>query len=281
MTVSIQEYKERLKNKGLNFRVLGEWGGMNVIIEHQCRKCKHTWSIKPHWTRDMLGCPKCTGRNKNKTTADYRKELRTLNPSVRVLGEYLTAHTRLKHQCRECHHVWDAFPMNIRNGTICPKCSYKNRVIKRMGTVTKNLSRKKYRIHGKSFLLQGYEAAAVYWIHEHENIPITKIRSTKLPLFDYTFKDKGSVYLPDLIIKDETIVEVKGLYTAGLLESGGLVYNETQEDTWERIKVKAKSVLEAGYKFKLLVMDLNGKRIRLPNNWIKLSCKDTKQEIAK
>lgn len=40
---------------------------------------------------------------------------------------YINSATKLEWKCYECGHIWKATPNNIRNGTWCPQCAYKEK----------------------------------------------------------------------------------------------------------------------------------------------------------
>ncbi len=42
---------------------------------------------------------------------------------IKCLGEYINYHTKIKHQCGECGHIWNVAPTSIKSGRGCPKCA--------------------------------------------------------------------------------------------------------------------------------------------------------------
>lgn len=48
--------------------------------------------------------------------------------------EYINAHTKIAWQCEE-GHIWEATPDHIKRGMWCPKCSAKERALKRRLTI--------------------------------------------------------------------------------------------------------------------------------------------------
>jgi hypothetical protein len=115
--------------------------------------------------------------------------------------------------------------------------------------------------------LQGYEPQALAWLLENKQLKLSDIQletSGCVPVIPYKTGRRKRNYYPDMFIKRlNTIVEVKSSYTLGLLSG----------KHWRRNQLKAKACLALNYKFLLLLMDRNGKRWWLPENWYNLSRK--------
>lgn len=61
--------------------------------------------------------------NKKKTHEEYVAEVAIKNPNIEVVGEYIGAHTKIKHHCLIDDYEWDATPHNILKGRGCPMCA--------------------------------------------------------------------------------------------------------------------------------------------------------------
>lgn len=279
-TLTLAAHKRQLKDAGLKFNVLGDWSGSVTPTTYQCRKCQYTWDGVPNYVRRLAGCPKCL-KTRRKTTDEYREEIAELNPKVRVLGTYEKCNVKLEHQCVACDHKWMALPINIRRGTNCPKCSSQkksafmvNNPIKLNGT-----KRVRVRVNGKLFYVQGYEPHALRWLVNELGLSVADIRTTKVPTFDYRFDQKDRRYLPDFLVKNDIVVEVKSLFTAGLTTDTNHYYPDP-DIRWRQLVAKAKAVEKAGYRFRLLVMNRNGNRINLPVDWQRKSHKSMLKVLA-
>ena len=55
------------------------------------------------------------------TTQKYKEQIK--NRTITVLEEYKGSHTKIKHQCKVCSHIWFVTPTNIKQGTGCPSCA--------------------------------------------------------------------------------------------------------------------------------------------------------------
>jgi hypothetical protein len=115
---------------------------------------------------------------------------------------------------------------------------------------------KEFRLAGKKFRLRGYEPEAVRWLHRKLGIPVNKILTTAadgLPSISYTYKAKNRVYHPDILTKIKnrwTLIEVKSSYTAGL--------RQDKNGMFSLLRRKAQACIDAGYKFKLAVVSVQG-----------------------
>ncbi len=115
--------------------------------------------------------------------------------------------------------------------------------------------------HGKQYILQGYEPQALKYMKRFFKYrDIHGQSSGKVPAFEY-FDGRDRMYFPDFYVQSKNcIVEVKSTYT----------FCSTIA-RYRMIKAKAKAVKNAGYGFKLLVMQADGSRVKLPSDWHKLS----------
>ena len=57
------------------------------------------------------------------TTDIFVRELKEINPSIEVLGEYIKAKDPILFKCINCGHTWSPIPSNLRKGRGCPKCN--------------------------------------------------------------------------------------------------------------------------------------------------------------
>lgn len=272
MTISRETYCGKLEDKGFRLQLLDPFVNGTTSIKHRCLVCKHVFDAKPSvvYIKKTAGCPNCAKEllrerigsygklglhsRAAKTTAQYKRDVRIANPDVTVLGEYVNCSTPISHRCKHCRHEWDAMPINIRRGTKCPECAGKRKTVQLAGT---------------TFSIQGYEHLALQWLSDNTEVNVSRI-STKPPRFEYDFANKRRHYTPDFLIGKRSIIEVKSIYTLGVLNDRP-VYGKTPTEVWAQIKAKAKAVEDAGYSFVLMVMRANGTRIQLPTQWRRMS----------
>ena len=58
-----------------------------------------------------------------KTHSQFCEDLRTVNPSISIVGEYRNAKTKVDIVCNVCKHNWSAVPSSLLKGHGCPKCA--------------------------------------------------------------------------------------------------------------------------------------------------------------
>jgi len=116
------EFKKELKRINPNVRILGKYITSNHLIKVKCKKCKHKWSPIAHSLKSGHGCPSCAGTIKNNTNG-FKKELKRINPNVRILGEYATSSQPIKVKCKKCKHKWSPTPNDLKSGRGCPSCA--------------------------------------------------------------------------------------------------------------------------------------------------------------
>lgn len=132
--------------------------------------------------------------------------------------------------------------------------------------------RKEYKLGRRVIEVQGYEPQALDYMKAAgvKAANICTVYEKSVPAIRYNKgKGRGCVYFPDFYLKhSNTIVEVKSTYTIA-----------TSPKQWKLNKRKFKAVTEEGYRFVLLVMESNGSRVLLPNNWMDLTYKQIKKEL--
>lgn len=106
-----------------NIKVVGDYQNNHTNIEVSCNICNHSWNPTPHNLLDSLsGCPKCSGK-RNKTTIDFADELRSIDSTLHVIGEYINSKEPIDIRCLVCGHEWSPIPNNVLRGSGCPECN--------------------------------------------------------------------------------------------------------------------------------------------------------------
>lgn len=124
-----EQFISEMGEKNPNVTVLGKYVTANTPIRVQCKKCKHIWNARPAnllGSRNTApsGCPKCAN-NLLGNTDDFIQEMRIINSSIIILGEYKGNKTPIRVQCKECGKIWNPTPNTLRLGHGCPVCSHK------------------------------------------------------------------------------------------------------------------------------------------------------------
>lgn len=123
-----EDYVEQLKRVNPDIIPLEKFITINDPILHWCKKHSITWNVIPDNLLRGHGCSECRkeklkGNNK-KTHEQYQKELQLKFPTIQCVGKYDGAFAPISHKCIICKYEWDASPVNIINGTGCPKCGH-------------------------------------------------------------------------------------------------------------------------------------------------------------
>lgn len=59
---------------------------------------------------------------KKKTHEEFIKELKSIQPNIRVIGEYITSSQKVKCNCLVCDNIWEAKASHLLRGHGCPHC---------------------------------------------------------------------------------------------------------------------------------------------------------------
>ena len=122
-----KQYVDELTAMNLEIEPIEEYVNTDTPILHQCKICKHIWSIKPNHILNGHGCPMCGFKNsadsKRKSQEEYVQELLYVNPNIEVVGEYINYITPLLHRCKKCKNEWDAKPCHTMRGHGCLECN--------------------------------------------------------------------------------------------------------------------------------------------------------------
>ena len=127
-----EEFIEQLAKISPSIEVLGEYSNTSTKIEVRNKDCGHSWYATPNSLLRGSNCPKCTGNSK-KTHAQFLKELRSANPNISVIGEYIDAKTKIIVQCNTCGQELLMSPNALLNGHGCMNCNHASGIARRQG----------------------------------------------------------------------------------------------------------------------------------------------------
>lgn len=118
-----EEFVEQLAKISPSIEVLGEYSNTSTKIKVRNKVCGHSWYATPNSLLRGSNCPKCAGNSK-KTHAQFLKELRSVNPNISVVGEYIDAKTKIVVQCNTCGQELLMTPNALLNGHGCKDCNH-------------------------------------------------------------------------------------------------------------------------------------------------------------
>lgn len=106
----------------------------------------------------------------------------------------------------------------------------------------------------------GYEPHALRYLVGDKGVRARRIQVKSLPRFEYFDKDGCKrQYIPDILVDTDKIVEVKSVATLGCVKGYPAKLSV--------VKKKRQAVLDAGYRFTLMVFNGRGERLPLPKKW--------------
>ena len=117
-----EEFVNELKEINDNIEILGEYVNAHTKIKCKCKIDGYEWETTPHSLLKGQGCPKCAG-NANKTTEEFKQEMKEINDNIEILGEYKGSKIKIKCKCKIDGYIWETTPNNLLKGYGCPKCS--------------------------------------------------------------------------------------------------------------------------------------------------------------
>lgn len=256
MALSQKEYAVRCKD--VNVKPIGKYVNRLTELRHQCMVCDHKWSVQPASVLTGRGCPECGKAKVAEHTEglklchkEYLQRIKEKGFRLKPLDKYVRSKDSLRHECLVCNNVWSSTPNMILSGRGCSVCSKGHK------TIT---------IEGVEFTkLSGYEPAAIKWMVRNRLVKARELlggtRNPRVPTIEYTLHDGTHQHYPDFFIHSQNrVVEVKSVWT---LCSTKL--------RWDTIKAKREGAMAMGYEYTVLVMNANGTRRKLPENWWKLS----------
>lgn len=267
LTHTDSSYKKALKGRGIT--PLQPYTSMDTSMRHKCLVCSHVFCNSPGNMLGGNGCRKCAGLMK-KTPDEYITQLISLDSMFRPDEDYVHALHKISHSCTSCGVVRVSTPDNmLRNLRVrtCSVCVPGNK---------RGIS-KPYSLNGITYSVSGYEPLALNWLLQNTKITQDMIavdRGGNVPKIPYRYKGHTHNHKPDMYIKrTNTLIEVKSTATLGLVPSIPRYYGA---DVFYRVCAKAKSAIALGFKYRLLLMSANGKRISIPDNWYGLGYREMK-----
>lgn len=119
---SNDQFLKQLENINPNIQPLDEYVTSQKHIRVRCKVCQFEWRVKPNTLLNGSGCANCAGLKK-KTTEEFINELRNINPSIDVLGEYKGQRSTILVKCKNCKHEWKPTAKSLLIGRSCPECN--------------------------------------------------------------------------------------------------------------------------------------------------------------
>ena len=119
--------------------IKSQYRGANEKVDCECAICGYTWSAKPAQLLSGHGCKKCGYKKAVETRAnngnpndirrrltqsEFKRRLYSINPNVKMLGDYQALKKKIQVECLICGHVWSPSANNLLEGYGCPNCNH-------------------------------------------------------------------------------------------------------------------------------------------------------------
>ncbi len=253
------EYQAKLDAKRADkLIVLEPYSNIRTPILHQCCNCGSVRRLLPWVALRSNARSLCC--HQLPTTDSYIKELQAVGSTMVPTEVYRGRNKKSLHICTVCDNEKLYLPNHLIRGHGCFFCA------KDKGTM--KVPRKVLEVGGRTHSLQGFEVNAFNLMVSYGALPENILSSVShgKPTIRYRFKGRVRTYIPDFYhVSKDRIIEVKSTWTFGVLKK------PRQGGPFAQNVAKAKAAIEAGYKFKLLLLKPDGERYTLPDNWYEMS----------
>lgn len=269
--VSHKRFCEVVSSKGPGYKVLSRFVNMGTRVEVACKRCGHERNMSPQilYYRSKPECPECrVPMNIKGDHKTFEAELKVKKPHIKIVGTYRGYAKKLEVHCTDCDYRFESTPDVLLNAKFaCLECS-------RMQT---GYARKKVTVRGRTFIVQGFEDVFLKKLARTRPKLVKEILTGKgVPIFHYVGRGANNGdrikrhYRPDFFVpSDNRIIEIKSDYTAF-----------GNKSWYSTILKKRSAVVEAGYKFTLVVFDKGQRRVELPEGWHALSYSSIRSRLA-
>ena len=121
LTMPYDDYTYRLQQLNPNIICIGKYTCATSHVLHKCLIDGYEWMAVPSQILNGRGCPKCANQVK-RTQEAFVEDIHRINPDIEVLGEYVSAKTKVAYRCMVCGNIWEAMPESTLAGCGCPVC---------------------------------------------------------------------------------------------------------------------------------------------------------------
>lgn len=121
MSISNDDFLERLKAINANIQLIGEYKGADQKIDCSCTICGYKWAPFASSLLKGHGCPRCSGKKKY-TQEEFCRKVALVNPDIEILEKYHNTKSHIRCRCKICGNIWSPQAGSILSGKKCPKC---------------------------------------------------------------------------------------------------------------------------------------------------------------
>ena len=123
--LSHEGYLSRLKEIDSDLIPLERYINIHTPILHQY-PCGHVRSVSPACILQGHGCKLCAcklqAQDRVLSQEEFETKVYAINPTIKILGKYENAYTRIECQCQSCNWIWSPIAYSLVSGFGCPQC---------------------------------------------------------------------------------------------------------------------------------------------------------------
>ncbi len=122
LPLSDKDFVARVATISPMIKILSKYVKSSEKVEALCTIDGHVWKTTPNKLLFGRGCPKCAG-NMKRTQEEFVEEIKTINPKVKITGEYCGRGNTVSAECLRCGNTWNPLADTLLSGGGCPDCA--------------------------------------------------------------------------------------------------------------------------------------------------------------
>ena len=120
------QFSQQLHSCNTKVTLIGSYTNAYTNILVKCNFCFDTFLMLPSSIKKGCGCARCSwkrnGAKLRLTHEEYFNRMKSMHPTITILGTYQSASIKVDLFCQVCNHPWSAIPNASLRGNGCPKC---------------------------------------------------------------------------------------------------------------------------------------------------------------
>lgn len=117
-----EDFVDEINKINPNIEILSKYENYHSTIKCKCKVDGYVWFSNPANLINQHGCPKCAGKY-NRTHDEFVSEIKSINPNIEILSEFINVKSKVKCRCKIDNHIWFATPNLLLRGTGCKVCN--------------------------------------------------------------------------------------------------------------------------------------------------------------
>ena len=121
--MSHDAFVEKMAQLQPDLIVVSNYINKRTKVRCKCRTCGFEWEALPQGFYKSKGCLRCNGFYR-RTHEEFVCELKAINPTIEVVGDFQSIRAQIKCRCRICGNEWMSRPGALLQGYSCAKCQH-------------------------------------------------------------------------------------------------------------------------------------------------------------